>query len=67
MKKEEFYRKYANLQIDKRFIALDFIKYGMMSLNDVYTRISKADEQRRSLELEIESLLKVAENSKLLS
>lgn len=64
MKTESFYRKYANVPLEKRFTQVELIQYGYAhsySLADLYVRISKADEERREAAQELESLLKTAQ------
>ena len=69
MKKEDFYRKYANLPLEKRMILIpdgsETFPKGL-TLNQVYQQISYIDDKIRNDEIERERLLRVAANSKLL-
>ncbi len=61
MKSHEFYRKFANLPLDKRFVVLDRIKHGGLTMNGVYFQMHQLDEKLRPLLIEQQELLEIAE------
>ena len=61
MKTEEFYRKYANLPLDLRFIPISFKEGGKTTLSDCYKRINELESQMNPLRSEEEKLLNLAE------
>ena len=61
MKEEEFYRKYANTPLGKRYDIISFEKSGKMTINDVYVQMIKLGDQIRPLNIEQEELLKLAD------
>lgn len=62
MKDEEFYKKYANTPIGDRFIRLNFIEYGNMTLADLYQEFEKLGNEIRPLKLKQQALKEIAEN-----
>jgi hypothetical protein len=61
MKVHEFYGKYANTPLEKRFIVLSFHSLGMMTLHDVYTRIQQLEDKMRDDVIEEQHLLEEAD------
>ena len=61
MKKNEFYKKYANLPLGDRVKTIDFIKYASLNMQDIYQNIEKCDSQIKMFEAIIEDDLKKAE------
>lgn len=57
MQTHEFFDKYANTPMDKRFVILDFNKTGTMTLHDVYERIKIAEDIMRPHRIEVDDLL----------
>ncbi len=60
MNKEEFYRKYANLALEKRMESKTFIKNGTahsLTMLDIYKLINGLDEERMRIEIEIQKYL----------
>lgn len=57
MNKEQFYAKYANTPLAKRFIPFNITKYGLMNLHTVHKRISEIDEIIRPYQVTIDELL----------
>ena len=62
MKKEEFYKKYANTPIGNRYEAINIIKYGLLTLAGIYKRIKEIDDELRPTEIERQKLLNIAED-----
>lgn len=60
MKTNEFFAKYANTPMNLRFTPISFKDGGDTTLNDVYNRISKLEDQMRPMRIEEEKLLKLA-------
>lgn len=64
MKKEDFYRQFANVSIDKRFQILTYDATSPicdMTLLGVYNKIKKIDDKLREDEIKREELLKSVE------
>lgn len=62
-----FHRKYANLPLGKRGIVINKIKYGDMTLNDIYVKVKEIDDHIRPWVVKKENLLKAgAEGLELL-
>ena len=64
MKKEEFYQRYANTTIGKRFALLSNAYNSPllgMTLNSVYEEIKEIDDKLRSDEIRREELLQAVE------
>lgn len=61
MQKHEFYRRYANLPIDKRMTVLDMANYGFLNIGGVYTEIHYADEAIAEIKAKQDKFLKIAE------
>jgi hypothetical protein len=61
MKVHEFYGKYANVPLDKRFVVLDFNKLGTMNLHDIYQRINLYEETMRPMRIKEKELLEAVE------
>jgi hypothetical protein len=64
MTKEDFYFKYANTSLAERTKILSNENYSPLlgkSLNDVYTEISKIDDEIRPKIIRINELLKTVE------
>ena len=55
MKLHEFYSKYANVPLDKRFTILHITK--LMVLANFYKKIQKLDDRMRPMRIEMEKLL----------
>jgi len=64
MKEETFYRKFANMPIVKRTIAVYYVgNHGVtqMSPLEMYRSLNEAMSKRRELDAEIKRLLVIAE------
>lgn len=61
MKSHEFYQKFANLPLDKRFEIIDRINYGELTMNGLYLQMKKLQEEIRSIEEKEQRLLEIAE------
>ena len=61
MKLHEFYQKYANTPLDKRFKILSFKDLGMKTLSDVYRRLKEIEDKSRPDEIERDELLNKVE------
>lgn len=62
MTMEDFYKKFANLRIDDRFIAHHFIKDGLahsLTLADLYKLIDSQNDIRRNAQVEIDEYLRI--------
>ena len=57
----EFYSAYANLPIEKRDQVLDFGRFGVYRMKDVYFEIDTFQELRRKENERLETLLAIAE------
>ena len=57
MKLHEFYSKYANVPLSKRFIILNMAKFGTMTLHNFYQEIQELDDRMRPMQIEMEKLL----------
>jgi len=65
MKDYEFYRKYANLRLDKRCTILDINRLGIMTLNDLYFELKKIDDKIRDDLIRKNKLLQIVEETKI--
>lgn len=54
----EFYSKYANTPLHKRFAILDMNRFGMKSLDMFFKEIVALEERMRPLKIEQDKLLK---------
>ena len=61
MKSHQFFHQYANLPIEKRNIALNFTKYGGLTMNGVFFQMEKLQDKLRPLLIEEKELLEIAE------
>lgn len=66
MKVHEFFHKYANSPLQKRFITLNFNEWGMTTLSTVYKRLTELEDKIRPMRIEEDELLEAVEKSKLL-
>jgi hypothetical protein len=57
MKVEQFFAKYANTPLKKRFKTLDIYKNGLMTLDSYYFRLKELEDLMRPLRIEEEKLL----------
>ena len=57
-----FYQKFANTPISDRFTPLNFNEAGMMTLNELYDRLHKLDDQIRPYILKQQKLLRLADD-----
>jgi hypothetical protein len=65
LEKHQFYAKFANLPITDRFVILDMINHGDLTMLRIYEKIKLADEKISEQNLEIDRLLRIAEVSPL--
>ena len=61
MKEEQFYKEYANLPLDKRLVMLNLNEYGLTTMKDLYESIDHLNEHIRTLQIEMDEKLKIAE------
>ena len=61
MKDFIFYGRFANVPIDKRFVVLDMIHHGDLTLMKIYTKIKAIDDKIRDDLIEKKKLLEIAE------
>lgn len=61
MRREEFYRVFANTPIWDRFKALDRIHYGSLTLSGIYQQLQSNDELVAKIRQGEEELLKIAD------
>jgi len=60
MKLSDFHRTYANTPLHDRFIVIDKIHHGDMTLKDIYFAIKQYEETARAAYQEIDKLLAIA-------
>ncbi len=53
----EFFARYANTPLNKRFQIINFGKFGTMTLNQAYQRMTELEEKKRPYEIEEDSIL----------
>lgn len=61
MKPHEFYAKYANLPLGKRGVPINVNKYGLMSMDSVYTIIKTVEDNIRPQVMKRDRFLEIAE------
>lgn len=61
MKKEQFYKAYANTPLENRFRIISFLKGGTMTLTSIYKQIKELDDDMRPKIIQQEKLLRLAE------
>lgn len=61
MKVNQFVAKYANTPLSKRFKVLDRIRFGELTLANIYKQVMQLEEQIRPLRIQQDSLIKEAE------
>ncbi len=60
MKEEDFFRKYANMPINKRFEFINFSEYGLKTPHMIYEEIKELEETMRPARIKMKRLLKIA-------
>lgn len=61
MKEHEFHAKLANTPLGERFSIINLNKYGPLTLNHVHKKISELQDIIRPYQIEIEQLLRMAD------
>lgn len=61
MKVEQFFARYANTPLIRRFTTINCFKHGLLTLNDVYAQIHALEDKMRPMRIEQDKLIKIAE------
>lgn len=61
MKIHEFFSKYANTPLSKRFVPLNFNEGGMQTLHDIYEELNSLEKSIQPTVIREEELLRRAE------
>jgi hypothetical protein len=51
MSRTEFFRKYANMPLDKRFKIISMVDFGQLTWNGLYFQLKELDDDLRNMEL----------------
>jgi len=57
MQSHEFYQRYANTPLNKRFIPLNTTKAGLTTLYDIYKQVNELEDKMRPDVIKIQNLL----------
>ena len=61
MKSHEFYQQFSNLPLDKRFIVINRIKHGELTMGGIYYQMEELQKELRPLKIKEQELLDIAE------
>ena len=61
MKVEEFFAKYANTPLKDRFVAVNYQEFGLMTLHDIYKKLTKIEDKIRPYVIEEDQILRQLE------
>ena len=64
MSRIEFFRKYANMPLNKRYTIISMVDFGQLTWNGLYFQLKKLDDDLRNMELNNEGYqtLKIIED-----
>lgn len=49
------------MPLAKRFVRIDFIKYGNLTMSTLYQKVKELEDRKRPIQIELEELLSVAD------